>query len=67
MTNTGPTIFKVLLKLKTAHSLITQHQTILIHLKIRNRDLETLKQIQTVALDIVEIASELKGRRIKLK
>ena len=63
-TDTGPTIFKVLLKLKTAHSLITQQKQFCLKTE---RDLETLKQIQTVALDIVEIASELKGGRIKLK
>tara|TARA_R110000782_G_C14457202_1_gene372952 strand:- start:242 stop:439 length:198 start_codon:yes stop_codon:yes gene_type:complete len=63
-TDTGPTIFKVLLKLKTGHSLITQQKQFCLKTE---RDLETLKQIQTVALDIVEIASELKGRRIKLK
>ena len=61
MKDTGPTIFKVLLKLKTAHSLVTQQKQFSLKTK---RDLETLKQIQTVALDIVEIASEIQDRRV---
>ena len=61
MTDTVPTIFKVLLQLKTAHSLVTQQKQFSLKTK---QDLETLKQIQTVALDIVEIASEIQDRRV---
>lgn len=52
-----PNIFAVLMKLKTAHSLLSQQKEFAAYETI---DPTTLKQIQVVALDLIEMTFTIK-------